>query len=191
MKVLTGELDAAEGHRGAPEARRRLSQDQFAFDAFRVVDTVIMGNRPLWLALAERDELYAKEDMTDEDGMRSANWKAWSPKTTATRPRAMRRFCSTVWIFPRSLHDRKMSELQGGQKCACCWRRRCSAARSAAARRADEPPRSGIHPLAAGFPDALPGHADRHFARSALPEQRLHAYRRYRLSDDHHVHRRL
>ena len=70
MKVLTGELDAQKGNVVRPKRVGVLSQDQFAFDAFRVVDTVIMGNRPLWKALAERDELYAKADMTDEDGMR-------------------------------------------------------------------------------------------------------------------------
>ena len=48
-----------------------LRQDQFAFDAFRVIDTVIMGNAPLWAALEERDALYAKAPtLTDEDGMR-------------------------------------------------------------------------------------------------------------------------
>src|SRR6201997_4729394 len=70
MKVLTGELDAQKGNVVRPKRVGVLSQDQFAFDAYRVIDTVIMGNKPLWQALAERDELYAKSDMTDEDGMR-------------------------------------------------------------------------------------------------------------------------
>ena len=49
-----------------------LRQDQFAFDEFRVIDTVIMGNGPLWKALVERDALYAKphDQLTDKDGMR-------------------------------------------------------------------------------------------------------------------------
>src|ERR1700685_828688 len=70
MKVLTGELEAQKGTVVRPKRVGVLSQDQFAFDAFRVIDTVIMGNRPLWAALSERDELYAKADLTDEDGMR-------------------------------------------------------------------------------------------------------------------------
>src|SRR6267378_384892 len=70
MKVLTGELDAQKGTVVRPKRVGVLSQDQFAFDAFRVIDTVIMGNRPLWDALAERDELYSKSEMTDHDGMR-------------------------------------------------------------------------------------------------------------------------
>ena len=56
MKVLTGEIEAAEGHRRPPQkASASCSQDQFAFDAYRVIDTVIMGNKPLWAALEERE----------------------------------------------------------------------------------------------------------------------------------------
>ena len=70
MKLLTGEMDAQKGTVVRPKRLGVLRQDQFAFDAFRVVDTVIMGNLPLWNALAERDGIYAKPDMTNEDGMR-------------------------------------------------------------------------------------------------------------------------
>src|SRR6201986_1822614 len=70
MKVLTGELEAQKGNVVRPKRVGVLSQDQFAFDAYRVIDAVITGNKPLWQALAERAELYAKSDMTDEDGMR-------------------------------------------------------------------------------------------------------------------------
>src|SRR5882672_2008625 len=70
MKLLTAEMEPQKGTVVRPKRLGVLRQDQFAFDAFRVIDTVIMGNRPLWDALAERDEIYAKPDMTDEDGMR-------------------------------------------------------------------------------------------------------------------------
>jgi ATPase subunit of ABC transporter with duplicated ATPase domains len=55
MKVLTGELDAQKCSVVRPKRVGVLSQDQFAFDAYRVIDTVIMGNKPLWQALSERD----------------------------------------------------------------------------------------------------------------------------------------
>ncbi len=42
-----------------------LRQDQFAFDDYRVIDTVIMGNAPLWAALEERDRIYEKAEMTE------------------------------------------------------------------------------------------------------------------------------
>src|ERR1700761_5655556 len=70
MKLLTGELEPQKGNVVRPKKLGVLSQDQFAFDQFRVIDTVIMGNKPLWKALAEREILYSKAEMTDEDGMR-------------------------------------------------------------------------------------------------------------------------
>jgi ATPase subunit of ABC transporter with duplicated ATPase domains len=70
MKLLTGELPPQKGTVSRPAKLGILRQDQFAFDAFRVLDTVVMGNARLWAALEERDRLYAKPDMTDDDGMR-------------------------------------------------------------------------------------------------------------------------
>src|SRR5215468_8775994 len=70
MKVLTGELDPQKGTVVRPRKLGVLRQDQFAFDAYRVIDTVIMGNKPLWAALEERDRIYEKAEMTDDDGMR-------------------------------------------------------------------------------------------------------------------------
>ena len=69
MKLLTGELDAQKGTVVRPRKLGVLSQDQFAFDAYRVVDTVIMGNKRLWAALEERDKIYEKTEMSDADGM--------------------------------------------------------------------------------------------------------------------------
>src|SRR5579872_590658 len=60
MKILTGELDAQKGAVVRPRKMGVLRQDQFAFDAYRVIDTVIMGNAPLWKALEERDRIYEK-----------------------------------------------------------------------------------------------------------------------------------
>src|SRR5215510_14059345 len=70
MKLLTVELPPQKGTVSRPEKLGVLRQDQFAFDQYRVVDTVIMGNARLWSALEERERLYAKTAMTDEEGMR-------------------------------------------------------------------------------------------------------------------------
>ena len=70
MKLLTGELEPQRGVVSRPKKLGVLRQDQFAFDQFRVIDTVVMGNKRLWSALEERDKLYEKTDMTDADGMR-------------------------------------------------------------------------------------------------------------------------
>src|ERR1700727_676768 len=72
MKILTGELEPSKGDVTRPKKMGVLRQDQFAFDAFRVIDTVIMGNTSLWQALQEREKLYEKDHnaYTDADGMR-------------------------------------------------------------------------------------------------------------------------
>src|ERR1700756_1898534 len=70
MKILTGELEPQKGNVVRPRKLGVLSQDQFAFDAHRVIDAVIMGNKRLWAALEERDRIYEKPEMSDEDGMR-------------------------------------------------------------------------------------------------------------------------
>ena len=56
MKVLTGELEAQKGNVVRPRKFGVLRQDQYAFDAHRVIDTVIMGNKPLWAAMEERED---------------------------------------------------------------------------------------------------------------------------------------
>src|SRR5881398_2615899 len=60
MKILTGELDAQKGTVVRPRKFGVLKQDQYEFDAYRVIDTVIMGNKPLWAALEERESIYEK-----------------------------------------------------------------------------------------------------------------------------------
>src|SRR5271168_1447743 len=67
MKILTGEIDAQKGTVVRPRKVGVLKQDQYEFDAYRVIDTVIMGNKALWAALEEREVIYAKPEMTDED----------------------------------------------------------------------------------------------------------------------------
>src|SRR5882724_12199070 len=69
MKLLTGEQPPQRGTVVRPAKVGVLRQDQFAFDEFRVIDTVIMGNHKLWSALQEREQLYAKSDLTDAEGM--------------------------------------------------------------------------------------------------------------------------
>src|SRR5258708_15015354 len=71
MKILTGDIEPTKGSVTRPKKVGILHQDQFAFDAFRVIDTVIMGNSTLWEALQERERLYENAaNWTDEDGMR-------------------------------------------------------------------------------------------------------------------------
>ena len=74
LKVISGELEPTKGSvtLGPGERLSVLSQDHFKFDAHTVLDTVLMGHSVLWNIMKEREQLYAKEDFTDEDGIRAA-----------------------------------------------------------------------------------------------------------------------
>jgi ATPase subunit of ABC transporter with duplicated ATPase domains len=72
MKILTGELTPSNGTVSIGNGERLgvLRQDQFAYEEFRVVDTVIMGHEKLWEVKKERDRIYALPEMSDEDGLK-------------------------------------------------------------------------------------------------------------------------
>ena len=74
LKVISGELDPTKGSvtLGPGERLSVLSQDHFKFDAHTVLDTVLMGHTVLWNIMKQREALYAKEDFTDEDGIKAA-----------------------------------------------------------------------------------------------------------------------
>ena len=74
LKVISGELDPTKGSvtLGPGERLSVLSQDHFKFDAYTVLDTVVMGHTILWDIMKQRDALYAKADFTDEDGIKAA-----------------------------------------------------------------------------------------------------------------------
>jgi ATPase subunit of ABC transporter with duplicated ATPase domains len=118
MKILTGELEPTKGSVTGPKKMGILRQDQFAFDAFRVIDTVIMGNAPLWQALQERDALYAKthDDLTDADGMRLGELEGIVGEEGGYTAEADAGVLLDGLGVESALHERKMSELQGGQK---------------------------------------------------------------------------
>src|SRR6478672_6601417 len=116
MKLLTGELPPQKGTVVRPAKLGVLRQDQFAFDAFRVLDTVVMGNARLWAALEERERLYAKTDMTDEDGMRLGELEAIVGDEDGYTAESDAAILLQGLDIPEALHEKKMSELQGGQK---------------------------------------------------------------------------
>ena len=74
LKVISGELEPTKGSvtLGPGERLSVLSQDHFKFDAHTVLDTVLMGHSVLWDIMKQREALYAKEDFTDEDGIKAA-----------------------------------------------------------------------------------------------------------------------
>ena len=78
LKILSGELESSTGEVVIKKGTRMsvLKQDHFAFDEYTVLDTVIMGNRKLYDIMTEKDALYAKGDMTDEEGIRVCELEA-------------------------------------------------------------------------------------------------------------------
>ena len=74
LKILSGELDSTTGDVTMDPGERLsvLEQDHFKYDAYSVLDTVIMGNQRLYEIMKEKDAIYAKEDFSDEDGVRAS-----------------------------------------------------------------------------------------------------------------------
>jgi len=118
MKILTGEQDPTSGTVTRPKRMGVLRQDQFAFDKFRAIDTVIMGNATLWKALEERETLYAKphDDLTHDDGMRLGELEGIVGEEGGYSAEADAGVLLDGLDIEAELHERMMSELQGGQK---------------------------------------------------------------------------
>ncbi|MDA9557685.1 ABC-F family ATPase [Vibrio sp.] len=75
MKILSGELDPTSGNVGYDPNERvaKLNQNQFAYEEFTVIDTVIMGHKELWKIKVERDRIYSLPEMSEDDGMKVAD----------------------------------------------------------------------------------------------------------------------
>jgi ATPase subunit of ABC transporter with duplicated ATPase domains len=116
MKLLTGELQPQRGIVTRPDKLGVLKQDQFAFDQFRVIDTVIMGNQRLWQALEERERLYVKEAMTDAEGMRLGELEGIVGDEDGYTAETDAAILLQGLDIPDDLHQRTMAQLQGGQK---------------------------------------------------------------------------
>lgn len=118
MKILTGEEEPTKGVIDKPRKLGVLRQDQFAFDQYRVLDAVIMGNKPLWAALTERDALYDKDPatLTDDDGMRLGELEGIVGEEGGYEAESDAAILLDGLGVESDVHEKKMSELQGGQK---------------------------------------------------------------------------
>jgi len=118
MKIMTGEIDPEKGSVTRPKRMGVLSQDQFAFDQYRVIDSVIMGNAPLWEALQEREILYTKDSsaLTDADGMRLGELEGIVGDEGGYTAEVDAAILLEGLDIPEAFHTRKMGEMQGGQK---------------------------------------------------------------------------
>ena len=116
MKLLTGESEPQRGTVVRPRKLGVLRQDQYGFDTYRVIDTVIMGNKRLWNALAEREALYAQPEMSNEDGMRLGELEGIVGEEDGYSAESDAAMLLQGLDIADALHERTMAELQGGQK---------------------------------------------------------------------------
>src|SRR6059058_5504937 len=116
MKLLTGEIEPQKGTVVHPKKIGVLSQDQFAFDRYRAIDTVIMGNKRLWAATEERDKIYSKPEISDADGMRLGELEGIVGEEDGYTAESDAAILLQGLDIPDELHERTMGELQGGQK---------------------------------------------------------------------------
>lgn len=118
LKILSGEIEATTGQVSITPGERMsvLSQNHFAFDAFPVLQTVIMGNKKLWKLMQEKDALYAKADFSDADGVKAAELEnlfaemnGWNAESDAAN------LLSDLGV-KEEYHSKLMSELSGKEK---------------------------------------------------------------------------
>ena len=118
LKILSGQLEPTNGDVVITPGQRLsfLQQDHFKYDAYTVLDTVIMGNQRLYEIMKEKDAIYAKADFTDEDGIRAselegefAEMNGWEAESDAAT------LLNGLGI-PSDIHYTKMADLNGSQK---------------------------------------------------------------------------
>lgn len=118
LKILSGALDSTDGHVDVKPGVRMsvLKQDQFQYDAYTVMDTVIMGNLRLYEVGKQKDALYEKEDFSDEDGILAAELEAefaelggWEAESDASR------MLQGLGI-PVEDHEKQMADMDGRDK---------------------------------------------------------------------------
>ena len=118
LKILSGELEPTTGSVTVPPNERMstLKQDQFKYDAFPVLDTVIMGNQRLYDVMKEKDALYMKPDFSDADGERAAELEGEFAEMDGWNAESDAATLLTGLGIPTELHTEQMSELNGGDK---------------------------------------------------------------------------
>lgn len=118
LKILSGKMDPTSGHVHLEPGKRMsvLEQDHYAYDEYPVLETVIMGNKPLFAIKKEMDDIYAKEDFSDKDGERVGELQVefeemngWNADSDAAA------LLSNLGI-PEANHYSTMGELDGKQK---------------------------------------------------------------------------
>jgi ATPase subunit of ABC transporter with duplicated ATPase domains len=118
MKVLGGDLEPSSGNvaRDPNERLGKLRQDQFAYEAFSVIDTVIMGHEELWAVKSERDAIYARAEMSEADGIRAGELEAEFAEMDGYTADARAGELLLGLGIPVEQHDGPMSDIAPGWK---------------------------------------------------------------------------
>ncbi len=118
LRAISGDLEPNKGtvEMGPGERLSVLEQDHFKYDEFRVMDTVLMGHQPLWANMKERERLYAKPEMTEEDGnlaaeleLKFAEMNGWEAESNAAQ------LLQNLGV-KEELHDKLVGELSNTEK---------------------------------------------------------------------------
>lgn len=118
LKVLSGELEPSKGDVSIEKGERIsvLKQDHFAYEEYKVIDTVIMGNQELYNIMKEKEEIYAKTDFSEEDGMKAAKLEerfaeldGWNAESDAAM------LLNDLGIIPDK-HEKLMKEIEAKEK---------------------------------------------------------------------------
>ena len=118
LRAISGDLEPNKGtvELGPGERLSVLEQDHFKYDEYKVMDTVLMGHETLWQNMKEREELYAKPEMTEEDGNRAADLElkfaemnGWEAESNAAQ------LLQNLGV-KEELHEKQMSQLSNTEK---------------------------------------------------------------------------
>ena len=118
LKVLSGELEPSKGEVVLDKGERLsiLKQDHFAYEDFRVLDTVIMGNHELYDIMKEKDALYSKPDFSEEDGMKAAKLEERFAELDGWNAESDAAMLLTGLGIETSLHEKLMKEIEAKDK---------------------------------------------------------------------------
>ena len=118
LKILSGEIEPDTGEIIVTPGERMavLRQDHFAFNDYRVIDTVIMGYQKLYDVMQERDQIYSKPDFSEEDGIRAAELEGEFAELGGWEAEANAGQMLDGLGIPQDMHERKMAEIEDNLK---------------------------------------------------------------------------
>jgi ATPase subunit of ABC transporter with duplicated ATPase domains len=118
IKILSGEVEPQTGdiHMNPGERMSILKQDHFAYDEFKVLETVLMGNEHLYNIMKEKDAIYMKEDFSDEDGVKAAELEAEFAELNGWEAESEAGIILAGLGIPADYYEKQMKDLTGPEK---------------------------------------------------------------------------